>query len=334
MTIARRGHTQRIPALDFTKGALVLLMVLYHWLNYFMGAQYDIYRYLRFLTPSFIFITGFLISNVYLAKYDLAGSRLPKRLVLRGLKVLGIFILLNVTRNALTTAEPLVARNLAATFLSGQVSTTDTGKAASFFVLVPISYLLLVSASFLILSRTCKYVFHIASGVFLMSILVLYLLGLESPNLELLTVGVMGVIVGYIPIDRIDRWVTRPARLVLAYLGYLAAITVWNVRYPLQIVGVCLSVMVIYLLGTEGIMPNRLRGHVILVGKYSLFAYISQIVVLQLLRRSLREVDLDPGVLAATLVAALCVTVITVEALDRARIRASTVNRIYGAVFS
>jgi uncharacterized membrane protein len=25
----------RIPALDFTKGALVLIMVLYHWINHF-----------------------------------------------------------------------------------------------------------------------------------------------------------------------------------------------------------------------------------------------------------------------------------------------------------
>src|SRR5579872_443944 len=78
--------TNRVPALDFTKGALVLIMVLYHWLNYFVGPQGDIYKYLRFLTPSFIFITGFLISNVYLSKYGIADPRIPRRLVQRGLK--------------------------------------------------------------------------------------------------------------------------------------------------------------------------------------------------------------------------------------------------------
>ena len=52
--------SQRIPALDFTKGTLVLIMVLYHWVNYFIGNQWGYYRYLRFLTPSFIFITGFM----------------------------------------------------------------------------------------------------------------------------------------------------------------------------------------------------------------------------------------------------------------------------------
>ncbi len=64
--------SRRIPALDFTKGALVLLMVLYHWINYFVGPEVTYYyKYLRFLTPSFIFIAGFMISNVYLSKYAL-----------------------------------------------------------------------------------------------------------------------------------------------------------------------------------------------------------------------------------------------------------------------
>src|SRR5215475_7529793 len=93
---ARPGAAQRIAALDFTKGALVLIMVLYHWLNYFHGPYGDIYKYLRFLTPSFIFISGFLITNVHLSKYEITDSRLPKRLFRRGLKILAVFLALNV----------------------------------------------------------------------------------------------------------------------------------------------------------------------------------------------------------------------------------------------
>src|SRR5271169_6764755 len=50
------SKTGRISALDFTKGTLVLVMVLYHWLNYFVGSQGSFYRYLSFLPPSFICI--------------------------------------------------------------------------------------------------------------------------------------------------------------------------------------------------------------------------------------------------------------------------------------
>ena len=95
---AGSSKSQRIPALDFTKGALVLIMVLYHWINYFIGNEWGYYQYLRFLTPSFIFITGFMISNVYLSKYAVADSRLPKRLFTRGLKLLAIFVVLNLSR--------------------------------------------------------------------------------------------------------------------------------------------------------------------------------------------------------------------------------------------
>src|SRR5258705_8503947 len=94
MATASKSH--RIPALDFTKGALVLFMVLYHWLNYFIAPQGDFYRYIRFVTPSFIFVAGFLISNVYFSKYDIFDLKLPARLMQRGLKILGVFILLNV----------------------------------------------------------------------------------------------------------------------------------------------------------------------------------------------------------------------------------------------
>ena len=66
-------RTKRIWALDFTKGVLVLVMVLYHWLNYFIGSNGFFYRYLLFLPPSFICISGFLISRVYVSRFRITG---------------------------------------------------------------------------------------------------------------------------------------------------------------------------------------------------------------------------------------------------------------------
>jgi peptidoglycan/LPS O-acetylase OafA/YrhL len=131
-TQAAPSKIERISALDFTRGALVLIMVLYHWINYFVGPDWPYYPYLRFLTPSFIFIAGFMISSVYLSKYDAVDPRLPKRLVTRGLKLLTIFILLNVARifivPALSTGElagGLVnPRNIFIVFVSGTLPAT------------------------------------------------------------------------------------------------------------------------------------------------------------------------------------------------------------------
>src|SRR5271168_2859500 len=118
---------QRISALDFTKGALVLIMVLYHWINYFIGPQWEYYEYLRFLTPSFIFITGFMISNVYLSKYSAADSRLSKRLFTRGLKLMAVFLALNLSRifivpvlgTGVVARNPPDLRNLFTIFVTG-----------------------------------------------------------------------------------------------------------------------------------------------------------------------------------------------------------------------
>src|SRR4029077_8662181 len=83
-TVTPRRH----QALDGTKGLLFLFMVLYHWLNYFVSRDGDFYKYLRFVTPSFIFITGFLITNVYLRRYRLGSVDLHTRLLVRGLKLI------------------------------------------------------------------------------------------------------------------------------------------------------------------------------------------------------------------------------------------------------
>jgi multisubunit Na+/H+ antiporter MnhF subunit len=178
-TIASKT-TQRISALDFTKGALVLIMVLYHWINYFIGPQWPYYPYLRFLTPSFIFITGFMVSHVYLAKYDPADRRLSQRLFTRGLKLLAIFLVLNVARifivPALSTGvlggDLLDPGNMFIVFVSGNLSVVS-GKLVSFFILVPISYLLMFSGALMFPYRFYRYTFHVACGLLLSSILIL-----------------------------------------------------------------------------------------------------------------------------------------------------------------
>jgi len=336
------SRPQRNPALDFTKGALVLFMVLYHWLNYFISADGDFYRYIRFVTPAFIFITGFLISNVYLAKYELSDSRLPKRLLQRGLKILAIFVVLNMVISLLLSRSHdgrilfslFSASNLFAIYVTGNTVIAGSGKLAAFYVLVPISYLLVLSAGLLILGRFFKYVFEAAFVLSLGSIIALDLAGFKSANLELLTIGLLGVLFGYIPIDRINRFVRHPYPLVGAYLCYLIAITFWNAVYPIQVVGVCLSVALIYLVGSKEGEPGRGRRHVNLLGSYSLFGYIIQIAILQILYRGLRHVNLGTEALILSFFAAFALTMISVEVVDRLRARSTVVDKLHKAVFA
>src|SRR5688572_16456676 len=70
-------------------------MVVYHSLNYTNQHQLA-FRYLSFLPPSFILITGYLIVHVYSPRYDLDRRQIVARLLLRGVKILTLFTVLNI----------------------------------------------------------------------------------------------------------------------------------------------------------------------------------------------------------------------------------------------
>ena len=315
-------------------------MVLYHWINYFVP-QWQYYQYLRFLTPSFIFITGFMISNVYLSKYAAADPRLPKRLFTRGLKLLGIFVVLNVARTfivpVLSTGavvnDPLNLRNIFIVFVSGNLLVVGS-KLVSFSILVPISYLLMFSGLLMFPYRYYRYTFHIVCILCLLSILILRLADAQSFNLEFVTIGMLGVLIGFVPIAAINGFVRHPYTLAFAYLCYTIAITMWNVPFPLLVVGVFLSVMVIYLVGASGSEYGAIKNEVVLLGKYSLFAYISQVAILQILSASLHRVDLGVAGLGISFFAAFALTILSVEVVDRTRARMASVDRLYKVVLA
>src|SRR6187399_3095901 len=85
----------RIDALDWVKGALVVFMVVYHAMGYSRFRPLS-FEYLGFLPASFIFITGFVVGQIYAARYNLQSWKPYLRLMTRGLKLLVLFTLLNL----------------------------------------------------------------------------------------------------------------------------------------------------------------------------------------------------------------------------------------------
>lgn len=328
----------RNPALDFTKGALVLLMVLYHWFNYFTSFQWEQYRYIHFLTPSFIFITGFIVSNIYLAKYDPADFRLPRRLVTRGVKLMAIFIALNAARDLLFAFSPagrfdlamVNPKDIVAVFVTGAYS----GRLVAFYILIPIAYLLMLSGILMPALRFYRHTFQIVCVLFIGLITTFYLAGIPDNNLELVNIGILGVVAGFRPIHVINGYGRYWVALVVAYLCYLVAITYWNIPYPLLIVGVSLSVLIIYLIGVHGGRATTIHSEIVRLGKYSLFGYISQIVILQVLAAAAHHVRLGYLGLALSFAGAFALTVLSVELVDRARRHIGGIDRIYRAVFA
>jgi peptidoglycan/LPS O-acetylase OafA/YrhL len=310
-------------------------MVLYHWLNYFFGLDWGGYRYLRFLTPSFIFLTGFLVSHVYLVRFPYDSPTLRRRLIQRGVKLLLLFVVLNVAVTALElhTAEPWrwsaswpVSR-IAAVFLRNEGG-------AAFSILVSIAYFLIAAPVVLYISKRSGLSLTAIAAVGLGAAIWLSLAGMDNFNAEMLAIAFVGLAAGAPEHRRLTTAVNHPGLLLLGYLLYLLAIMFFDVPFTLQVVGVCLSVSLLYVLGLGHRRPRGVRQQIIDLGKYSLFAYVVQIAVLQILRRAFSGADLTTVDLAAALVLAVVATVGVVRAASACRVSWPIADRCYRAVFA
>jgi len=333
---ATSGAASRVAAFDFVKGALVLLMVLYHWLNYYIGIGWDGYRYIRFVTPSFIFISGFLISYVSLrAKYASDPARFRRRLFGRAVKLLMVFVTLNVvadltigSRLDLRDADPAALLTTAyGIFISGD------GRAA-FDILVSIAYFLILVPIVLAVAGRLKVSLIAVASVALAGVAIWGLTARTSPHADMLAIGLLGLAAGERQLQLPDGG--RRSRLMLAsaYLLYLWAITRWNVIFPLQVVGVCLSLLAIYAVADAWGTDRRIPREIVLLGQYSLLSYVVQIAVLQVLRAGFAPFQPTGAALMLPLIGTVVATLAVVEIADSGRRHSRAFDRVYRAVFA
>lgn len=331
-------------AMDFTKGALVLCMVLYHWLNYFIGPEGQYYSYLRFLTPSFIFITGFMISQIHLRRYQANGRNLAKRLTVRGFKLLAVFLFLNIVVSVGPRCVPMrfaglegSLRTLCWAFIVANPLASEGRKGASFTMLVPIAYLLILSAGVIMLTRDSaqqRNAFRYTCVALIAAVVLSYTCRKANSYLDLLMIGSLGIVIGFARKEQIARVLDHPKILSAVYCGYLAVITVWGVSVPLQVASVILTTALLYIVGSRGRVSRAGQRHVILLGKYSLLGYISQIAILQGLRRVSLLSHYGVGGLLACLLLGFLLTVVVVGAVDVATRKSRLVYDMYQLVFA
>lgn len=323
----------RVASIDFTKGVLVLIMVLYHWLNYFVTGHDGIYKYLRFLPISFTFISGFLIAQVYLSEYGKSDLAVAKRLFTRGLKLLAIVAILNLAPRAVHTSafhmrgDSWSISEFAEDYFTGV-------HPIAFSVLVPIAYLLIASAGIFILAKRWRNVYHVSCLVLVLAAIACEVARINSGYVQIVSIGMIGVSIGHMPLYRIDSLLGYGRAIFGAYLAYVLAIVFLNDSYILQVIGVCVTLLGIYWCGSYITARHGGGKTLVLVGQYSLFSYISQIAVLQLLRSSLRAFGTRSGVSIAALLACAGCTILAVRILDSARRREPKINTMYKAVFS
>jgi hypothetical protein len=328
------AHGERNAALDFTKGGLVLCMIAYHTLNYF---RYDVrlLRHLHFVPASFIFIAGFLITSVYLPKLLAGDTRVYHRLFVRGLKVSFLFLALNVIVQAFF--EQSYNRDLGlGVFLShlDQIFLTGERHASVFGVLLPIGYLLLLASALLRAMRVCVLWCHVVAVIIFGLCAALAQADLLTFNLELVSMGLIGMVAGSVSRARLDALSLQLPAIMMGYALYAIVTHVVYPTYVINLPGVALSLLLIYALGARLGSGGLVIRQIVLVGNYSLLSYLVQIAALQLLFRIFRAFGVLERDIVVPFVATIFLTFAVVNSVDRFRSRSRAANRAYAFLFA
>lgn len=325
----------RLAFLDLAKGILVILMVVYHSLNY--TSQYQLaFRYLSFLPPTFILITGYLISIVYYPRIRAGDHTVWSRLLTRGAKLLLLFVGLNVV--AQYVRSPVYGQSLSvgvgAFFRQWhEVFIVGAGPAVAFEVLLPIAYLLMLAPLLIWIAHR-----HVVFLVFVALATVgtcawLDTRGQSNPNLNLLSAGLLGMVAG--------RLLARPETIgmplvpaIVAYAAFFPLSLAKGYIYLVQLAGASIALVLICSASLRLGETGRFASFMIRHGKYSLLAYIVQIGVLQILSRVLgRPEPVSLGSLTLFLATLLLMIGLT-ELTHWARQRARVVDTAYKLVFA
>ena len=280
-TIRQPRPASRIDGLDWTKGALVLCMVVYHSVNYSAFSPIA-FKYLAFLPSSFILIAGFLVGQVYATKYDLDTWKPYLRLMTRGIKLLLLFLVLNVATCVLLQrgfADGMreFADRAGAIFLSGN------GRNGVFEVLLAIAYFLMLAPGLLWIRSRASAAIALSAGAGLLLCAALDWNGIACENLSRLSAGLLGMALGLIPIAAIDRLVRRWPVILGLYALYRLCSYLWGERYPVQMFGAVISLAVLYGCALHLDCASAFGRQMVLLGKYSLLGYLAQIPLIRII---------------------------------------------------
>lgn len=329
------SNSGRIAALDITKGLLVVLMVVYHTINY--SVQYRLaFKYLYFLPPSFIVITGFLLSHVYLARHTIGDVRLHTRLLIRGAKLLVLFTLLNIAAQFVHSKNYHNQLPGVGDFFSNFLDVYFYGerRLAVFEILLPISYLLLLSPLLLWLNHTHRLTLPLLTIGLLITCVILEAQDLSTSNFNLLCAGVLGMLAGRLSREQLNRLGRYAVWALLGYCATAALSYSWHPPFILQLAGACLVLIAIYGFSIQLASLDWVGARLERLGQYSLVAYIVQIGILQVISHFLGRPDLWSLLLLAYGVTALLLTGLIVDLVEKSRKSMPSLNSAYQAVFA
>lgn len=330
---AAKSAPARDVALDFVKGVLVVFMVIYHAMNIFSTAGFEAYAYIRFVSGSFILLSGYIVASFGRQAFEAAPRPTTRRLITRGLKLVALFVALNGLIWATGVGNPNKSGPDTTSLPQALLDVFVTGKAgvASFQILLPIAYVLIAAPLFLALRKYALAILIVAFA----ATAVLDGLDSNAVNPEFALMGAIGLAGGLLlrpggGMALANLWLS-----VVALAAVIAAMRFLSLHLMLYTLGTLAVLKLLHDIGSRVPLEGSVGRSVVLLGQYSLVGYIGQIVVLQLSSSLLSRPQWDLGwEVAVAVLVTILVLLLSCKALTFIRARSALADRAYKLVFS
>jgi hypothetical protein len=331
--------TRRDEHLDFIKGLLVIGMVMYHVAG--IHTYHDItwpntvQFYLDFVSGSWVFITGVIIAVYYGDTFSTSRGKTSVRLWIRGLKLLAIFI----TLNFLVSYFDLLNKNQEFTLVYVYTMLVPGTGAASFEVLVGISYVLLISPFILFLG----YFGYLSAAGIIITLVSIYTIGYKPPNnLWVVSCGAGGFLLGRLLLLIIRAGMREKLEsLIMLAVTLIAVLAYFSAKYYLEInkyhifvylSGITCILGFCYILHTLFRIPHYLNEMLLLLGRYPLVGYIWQMVLIVLWRMFQTRINAEYNYFFNLLVVT-SLLVVSIAILKKAQQKSALVKKAYRLLF-
>ena len=321
----------RDPSLDFAKGLLVEVMILFHSLQYFLGVRFVGLNYLAFVTGAFVFLAGSIVTEIYLTRFQTNPRSMLLRLIWRSVKLLVLFSSINIAFRLFFIHSPQNGvRDLL--LAAGEIFGAGSKRIVIFEMLVPIAYTLAAAALIAALARTGWLIGALSISAFVL----LTIFASQSFNAYFLGLGLLGVAYGLL---RHYRGSGRAGYIITAVsaagaAAYFISIALMPEDTPwIYAAGVVATVETFRSLRLYIALPKWLCFTMEEFGRYSLFAYIAQIGFLRVLL-ALIGADLGAvGYAVGPIIACNIFLLATMVAMSRLRSLSSSFDTFYRTIF-
>lgn len=325
---------ERDKSLDFVKFIYIMMMIIYHCFynaDYDHSFEIDINRFFVFVSGSFPFMAGYFVSAHYLENLDHQSKLTCSRLLIRGIKLLSIYIFLNLTFIF------MIKNNLSLNIITDSMSPIK-----SILISVPseVIYDILHSISIILILGSALSTIHIktypSSHKYTLTIALCVLSILIYFNSSvLIACGIMGIIIG-LPMIRnlLDNIYRQKSIIISSYIfGLFAAIIFTNIKKEMIIYILCVTTLFFSIKHSYGYLKEHIDQHKIvsLFSRHSLFIYIFHVPFLIFTKAII--LAFFPTVDALILLAALLILGIYSSLLITKTIETVGKQKYFGAIY-